>query len=77
MYYTNVFWLYPSGSVSQRTNCILGIFISVYLSIGFFEPFEKRYADAAAIPKIISGTSSTRDPKVRVLKLNMHRYKAD
>jgi hypothetical protein len=52
-------------------------FISVYLSIVFFESFEKRYADAAAIPKIISGTASTRDSKVRALQINKHRYEAD
>jgi hypothetical protein len=61
----------------QRTNCIPGIFISVYPTIGFFEPFEKRYTDAPAIPKIISDTSSTRDSKVRVLRINKKRYEAD
>jgi hypothetical protein len=72
-YYGRIHLVHPQ----QRIDCISGIFISVYPTIGFFEPFEKRDTDAAAIPKIISDTSSTRDSKVRVLRINKKRYEAD
>lgn len=73
MYYGCIHLVHPR----QRTNCILRIFIRVYPNTVFFEPFEKRYTDTAAIPKNISDTSSTLDSKVRALKLNKHRYEAE